>query len=907
MQAIESNIAPRNSQLSEQEESPPDTKSISLKRVFTKPEQSPFIVADWEFRSAKITDEKGNVVFQQDGIQAPTSWSQLATNIVVSKYFRGHPGSSTRETSVAQVITRVVDVITESGIKQDYFNNPGDAETFRDELAFIIINQLGTFNSPVWFNVGIVDKPQCSACFINSVEDNMNSILGLARTEAMLFKGGSGTGTNFSTIRSSKERLSGGGMASGPIAFMKGYDAFTGAVKSGGKTRRAAKIVMLDIDHPDILEFIQCKAKEERKAWTLIDAGYDGSIDGEAYSTVSFQNSNNCIRVTDEFMNAVIENGQWETRARTTGEVMSTHSAKDLLMEMAKAAHQCGDPGIQFDTTINKYNTCEESGRINCSNPCAEFHFLDDSACNLASINLLPFLNEDGTFDIESFKHTVDVFITAQDIIVDMASYPTPEIWTNSHKLRALGIGYSNLGATLMAMGMPYDSDEGRNAAAAITALMTGESYAQSARIAALKGPFEEFDRNRKSMYRVIDLHRTALSDIDTIADDEPDIYFAAERAWDNAKSLGEQFGYRNAQVSLLAPTGTISFMMDCDTTGVEPDFALVKTKNLVGGGVIKIHNKAVPLALKRLGYSVEEIQEITDFVSENGTVEGMPLLHREHLPVFDCAMKPENGSRYIDPMGHLKMVAALQPFLSGAISKTINLPNHATSEEIFDLYLKAWQLGVKAIIVYREGSKRIQPIQNKESKPIETQKPETAPVATGARRKRLPNERTSITHKFGIAGHEGYLTVGQYDDGTPGELFIRMSKAGSAINGLMDSLALAVSLALQYGVPLEVLVEKFSHTRFEPAGFTSNQNIPTATSLTDYVFRWLASKYLSDQPIPTPAETVQAQRMTDLEHLGKTNSSIDGPVCPGCGQIMTTRTGTCYTCSTCGTSGGCG
>lgn len=891
----------------EKAKEPPKHDSIKIKRLFTNPNRSPFLEAEWELRSAKIMDDKGNVVFEQNGIQVPRAWSQLATNIVVSKYFRGHPGSPTRETSVAQVISRVVDTITASGVKQGYFDNPEDAKTFKDELAFIIINQMGTFNSPVWFNVGIVENPQSSACFVLPVEDSMDSILKLAHTEAMIFKGGSGTGTNLSSLRSSKEPLSGGGTASGPISFMKGFDAFTGAVKSGGKTRRAAKLVALDIDHPDILEFIQCKAKEEKKAWALIDAGYDGSMDGAAYSTVAFQNSNNSVRITDEFMHAVINDKSWETRARTTGEVMTTHDARELLMEIARSSHQCGDPGVQFDTTANKYNTCKNSGRINASNACGELQFLDNSACNLASINLLSFVNKIngsfGTFDIESFKHAVDVFITAQDIIVNMSSYPTPEITKNSKNFRPIGIGYTNLGATLMAMGLPYDSEDGRSIAASITALMTGEAYAQSARLAELLGPFAEYPKNKDVMHDVIDLHLEALNDVSAEADS--DIYFSAHEAWNRAKNLGEHFGYRNAQVSLLAPTGTISFMMDCDTTGVEPDFSLVKTKNMVGGGVVKIHNKAVPLALQKLGYSPEERDEIMAFISENETIEGMPLLRREHLPVFDCAMKPANGSRCIDPMGHLNMVAAIQPFLSGAISKSINLPNSTTPEEIYELYVKAWQQGIKAITVYRDGSKRVQPLQTKETK--ETKPVAIQPAAQPVKRRCLPPERASITHKFSIAGHEGYVTVGQFEDGSPGELFIRMSKAGSVIGGLMDSLALAVSMALQYGVPLDVLVNKYSHTRFEPSGFTSNPKIPMATSLTDYIFRWLASKYLNDSDaveIET-APSMPRQRLTDLSKLEK-EPEMDGPLCPICGEIMR-RTGTCFACSSCGTSGGCG
>ena len=882
----------------------------AVKRFFTKPNESPFDAVDWELRSAKITDEKGNVVFEQTNVQAPDFWSQLATTIVVSKYFRGHPGTPTRETSIAQIITRVVDTITKSGVEQGYFNNPGDADTFRNELAYIVLHQLGTFNSPVWFNVGIVDNPQSSACFVLPVEDDMNSILNLAHTEAMIFKGGSGTGTNLSAIRASKERLSGGGIASGPISFMKGFDSFTGAIKSGGRTRRAAKLVILDIDHPDIEDFIWCKAREEKKAHALIDAGYDGSIDGEAYATVAFQNSNNTVNLTDDFMQAVEQDNTWETIARTTGEVMSKHSARELLMEIAKAAHQCGDPGVQFDTTINKFNTCKNSGRINAANACGEVRFLDNSACNLASINLLPFISEDGSLDIPAFEHVVDTFITAQDILIDMSSYPTPGIGENSRKFRPLGIGYTNLGATLMAMGLPYDSDDGRRVAAAITALMTGRAYNQSAHLAELRGPFAEYTNNQDCMHDVIDLHIEAVSQL---LNDIPgyetycsEIYSAVKENWKNAKLLSEQCGFRNAQVSLLAPCGTISFTMDCDTTGVEPDFSLVKTKNLVGGGSVKIHNAAIPRALNRLGYSDEESEEIVAYVRENGTVEDMPLLKARHLPVFDCAAKPQNGTRCISPMGHVKMLAAVQPFLSGAISKTVNMSNDATPDDIADIYTKAWKLGIKSMTIYRDGSKRVQPLQTRDagtSERVVKSEPDQA-----ARRKRLPEDRMSITHKFSIVGHEGYVTVGQYEDGTPGEMFIRMSKAGSVISGLMDGFALSISMALQYGVPLEVLVEKYTHTRFEPSGFTANKNIPMTTSILDYIFRWMAGRYLKDKDLAPEVEMPVQKRLTDIGYLGKSHDQdMDGPACPHCGSIMTRRTGTCYTCDACGTSGGCG
>jgi ribonucleoside-diphosphate reductase alpha chain len=886
-----------------------------IKRLLTKPDESPFNAVDWEFRTARITDSKGATVFEQTHIQSPSFWSQLATDIVASKYFRGTPGTAERETSIAQVIARVVDTITESGLKQGYFDSPGDAEIFHDELTHLILHQMGTFNSPVWFNVGVSQHPQGSACFILSVEDDLGSIMDLATKEARAFKGGSGTGANLSALRSKHERLSGGGTASGPLSFMRIFDAVSHVVKSGGKTRRAASLIVLDVDHPDVIDFIQCKGREEKKAWALVDAGYDGSIDGEAYSTVAFQDTNNSVRLSDEFMQAVMCDGAWNTIARTTGEVVSTHKARDILAEIAKSAHQCGDPGVQFDTTINRFNTCKNSGRINGTNACAEFNFLDNSACNLASLNLMKFLGNDGSFMIREFEHAVDIFITAQDILIDMSSYPTPEITENSHRFRPLGLNFTNLGALLIAMGLPYDSPDGRETAASITALMTGRAYLRSTELAQRLGAFEGYAENEEPMQEVVNLHMDAVRQL---WDDMKDIGSGTTivaRAWDcwqNAKSRSRNAGagFRNAQTSLLAPTGTISFMMDCDTTGVEPEFALVKTKNLVGGGSLRTVNKTIPQALGRLGYSDTEVSEITAYIDANGTPEGMPLLKKQHLPIFDCAATPLNGTRSIAPMGHIDMVAAVQPFLSGSVSKTINLPNSTTPEEIADLYTKAWQKGIKAMAVYRDGSKRIQPLQTKDAnaKPVVVS-PEIAPMA---RRKRLPKERVSITHKFSISGYEGYVTIGQYEDGTPGEMFIRMAKAGSVISGLMDGFALSISMALQYGVPLDVLCDKYTHTRFEPSGFTTNEEIPMATSILDYIFRWVALKYLSvedaeDTPllgVPAPVQ----QRLTDIGYLGKSHKSqMDGPACPRCGAIMNRRTGTCYTCDACGTSGGCG
>jgi len=877
---------------------------LTVNRRHTQPGVNPFDTIEWERRTASITGEKGEVIFEQKDVEVPKFWSQLATNVVVSKYFRGHIGTPERETSVRQLISRVADTIAAWGREQGYFATEADADAFHDELVYALVHQKASFNSPVWFNVGTDTggaKPQASACFINSVEDNMDSILRLAAIEAKLFKGGSGTGTNFSTIRSSKEPLSGGGTASGPVSFMKGFDAFAGVIKSGGKTRRAAKMVILNVDHPDIVDFIKCKAEEEKKAWALIDAGYDGSFNGEAYSSVFFQNSNNSVRVTDAFMHAVEMDGEWRTHAVTTGEVLGKYKARDLLRMMAEAAWICGDPGIQFDTTINSWHTCPNSGPIRASNPCAEFMFLDDSACNLASLNLMKFRTPDGEFDVEDFVHTVELMITAQEILVDNSAYPTEAIEKNSHDFRPLGLGYANLGALLMARGLPYDSDEGRAYAAAITALMTGAAYRHSARMAKVKGPFNGFAVNREPMLRVIERHRSYLDRIDASLVPE-DLLRSAREAWDEALELGQKYGYRNAQVTLLAPTGTIGFMMDCDTTGIEPDIALVKYKKLVGGGVLKIVNQTVPEALARLGYGSSEISKIVEYIDANDTIEGAPGLKEEHLPVFDCAFRPPNGTRSIHYMGHLRMMAAVQPFLSGAISKTVNMPNDATPEDIMDVFMTAWRLGLKAVAVYRDGCKRTQPLTTGRQ---EKQAAEAKPV-----RRRLPDERKAITHKFSVAGHEGYITVGMYEDGTPGEIFIVMSKEGSVISGLMDSFATAISLALQYGVPLSVLVKKFSHVRFEPAGFTNNKDIPIAKSVIDYIFRWLALKFLppEEQPAATqdvPVMSTKARMSTEDQEHQVFLLQADAPPCPECGSIMV-RNGSCYKCTNCGATSGC-
>lgn len=792
---------------------------LKFSRLFTRKGIHPYDEIEWEFRSASISNEKGQTIFEAPDVEVPSFWSQLATNVVVSKYFRSQSRCGDREHSVKQIIDRVVNAICTWGRAGGYFASELDAETYENELTYLLIHQMASFNSPVWFNVGVEEHPQASACFINSIEDTMDSILNLATIEAALFKGGSGSGTNFSALRSSKEKLSTGGQASGPVSFMRGFDAFAGVIKSGGKTRRAAKMVILNVDHPDIMEFIDCKVTEEKKAWALIEAGYGGDINGEAYASVFFQNSNNSVRVSDEFMKAVIEDRTYQTKAVLDGSPMETFRAKEIMRRISEATHSCGDPGLQFDDIINAWHTCKASGRIEASNPCSEYMFLNNSACNLSSLNLMTFTNSDGEFDTDRFCHAIDLMITAQEIIVDAARYPTDAIRENSIKFRPLGLGYANLGALLMSRGLPYDSEAGRAYASGITALMTGEAYAQSARIAEKLGPFEEFDINREHMLKVLDMHSEALSLIDKELA-SPTVVQAARDSWKTAYALGQKSGVRNAQVTVLAPTGTIAFMMDCDTTGIEPDIALIKYKRLVGGGMFKIVNQSVTQALKRLGYETDEINEIIKYIDKRGTIEGAPGLIEEHLPVFDCAFKPENGKRTIAPLGHIKMMAAAQPFISGAISKTVNVPSDASVDDIFDAYVTSWKMGLKAIAIYRDGSKRTQPLSvNEKAEKAQKERAASPELA----RRRLPDERRSITHKFDISGHEGYLTVGMYDDGTMGEIFIRMAKEGSVVSGLMDSFATAISLALQYGVPLEVLVDKFSHTRFEPSGITRN------------------------------------------------------------------------------------
>ena len=919
---------------------------LEFERYFTDGRTSPFDAVEWERRVALIGNEKGKTIFRQENVEVPKGWSQTATNIVASKYFHGKLNSPERENSVRQLISRVVNTIVGWGEKGGYFASTPARDAFRDELTHLLVEQKVAFNSPVWFNVGVQAKPQCSACFINSVQDDMESIMNLAKTEGMLFKWGSGTGTNFSSLRGSRETLSGGGIASGPVSFMKGFDAFAGVIKSGGKTRRAAKMVILNVDHPDIVEFIDSKMKEERKARVLIEQGYDPAIDGEAYSSIFFQNANHSVRVTDEYMQAVEDDRDWWTRNVNDGNPVEKFSAREMLHRMAESAWQCGDPGMQYDTTVNRWHTCKTTARINASNPCSEYMFLDDTACNLASLNLMKYLNANGSFDVEAFRHAVDVTITAQEILVDNASYPTPRIAENSHKFRPLGLGYANLGALLMSMALPYDSDGGREMAAAVTALMCGEAYAQSARIAERLGPFAGYAVNREAMLDVIRMHRDSLRPIKS-ENVQPSLLGAAQYSWDLALALGEKVGYKNSQVTVLAPTGTIGFMMDCDTTGIEPDLALVKYKKLVGGGVIKIVNNTVPAALMKLGYSPEETSQIVSYVDRNGKIEGAPGFKDEHLAIFDCSLAAPGG-RSIAWRGHLKMMAAAQPFLSGAISKTINMPEDSTVEDVMQAYIESWKLGVKAVAIYRDNSKGSQPLSAagdkkdsaQQTQPAAAAKPAEAMSAvaeqqelfTRSRRRKMPSERQSITHKFSIGGHEGYITVGMYESGEPGEIFIKMAKEGSTLSGFMDGFALSVSIGLQYGVPLKALVDKFINTRFEPAGYTGHPAIPYAKSVLDYIARWLGGRFISpdylthngdaalpvatvtaapavpraiaatadDEPSPAGAGSRAMSVRSDSRPM------FDGaPTCSECGMLMTPN-GACYKCENCGGTSGC-
>ena len=924
------------------------TKGMSVDGLFTDG-QSPFDSIEWELRRAAITGDKGEVLFEQNDVEVPKAWSMLATNVVASKYFYGTQGTDDRETSIRQVVHRVARSLADWGLNHDYFATPDDAEMFYHELCHICVNQMASFNSPVWFNMGLFQiyghssssrtsyswddeeqailkttntykDPQASACFIQAVDDTMEDIMRLAGTEAMLFKYGSGTGTDLSTLRSCREKLSGGGTPSGPLSFMRVFDQIAAVIKSGGKTRRAAKMQSLKVTHPDITDFIQAKTNEERKAWALIEQGYDGSFGGEAYESVMFQNSNFSVRVTDEFMQAVENDGTYQTKAVVSGESVANLKARDVMGDLAEGTHVCGDPGVQYDSTINRWHTCANDGRINASNPCSEFMFLDNSACNLASINLMKFVDDSGEFDVAAFQHTVRLLIIAQDIIVDAASYPTAEIAENSHKYRPLGLGYANLGALIMRKGLPYDSAEGRALAGSITSLMTASAYGVSQELAEVKGRFERFPENKDCMMNVMEMHQDALSEVERSISPR-DVYKTAEAAWEKVVRTGAKTGFRNSQVTLLAPTGTIGFMMDCDTTGVEPDIALVKYKQLAGGGMMKIVNRTVRPALTALGYSDDETETIVRHVDDKETIEGAANLRHEHLPVFDCAFKPKNGSRFIPYKAHLKMMAAVQPFLSGAISKTVNLPNEATVEDISQAYMDGWRLGLKAVAIYRDGSKRTQPL-NTSKVPGPQGKEEQAPgeFAETPFRRRMPSTRQSITHKFEVAGHEGYLTVGMYEDGAPGEVFITMAKEGSTVGGTMDSFGTAISLCLQYGVPVSELCKKFAHSRFEPSGFTKNADIPIAKSIVDYIFRWLDLTFpggraeVMAQRAETSSNTAVADPVPVVEETGEHNQRVDdqfghfmedAPACDLCGAI-TVRNGACYRCYNCGNSMGC-
>ena len=948
-------------------------QALTIGRFFTTPGTHPFDAVQWELRDARI-GHGDRIAFEQTDVEFPSSWSQNATNIVTQKYFRGQLGHPARERSVKQMISRVSGTIAGWGRELGYFATDDDADSFEAELTHILLHQMAAFNSPVWFNVGFEEYPQCSACFILSVQDTMESILDWNTREGMIFRGGSGSGINLSNIRGSMEHLAKGGTASGPVSFMRGADSWAGTIKSGGKTRRAAKMVVLDVDHPDIREFIWCKAREEDKAQALRDAGFDMSIDGDGFKSIQYQNANNSVRVTDEFMQAVAEDREWHLTSRVTGEPIGEPvSARELMREIAEAAWRCADPGVQYDTTINRWHTCPVSGRINASNPCSEYMHVNDSACNLASLNLMRFRRADGTLDVESFEHAVDIMLLAQEIVVSPSSYPTEEIGANARAFRQLGLGYANLGAYLMSNGMPYDSDFGRDTAAAITALMTGRAYRESARVAGALGPYERYAENRAEHNHVMEMHRDAAYTIPETDSTDTELLAAARRSWDEAVELGERNGYRNAQATVLAPTGTISFLMDCDTTGVEPDFSLVKFKELVGGGQMTIVNRTVPLALQTLGYSEQQMEQIEAHLAEHGTIIGAPGLAAEHLPVFDVAV----GERAISHMGHIKMMGAVQPFISGAISKTVNLPQDATVEDIADAYTQAWHLGIKALAIYRDGSKTAQALrtdagQGKDASAeaatqadidaIVEQAVSKALAEAGPRRKRMPVERRSITHKFSIAGHEGYITAGMYEDGTVGEIFLTdIGKEGSTLRGMMNSFATAISIALQYGVPLETLVRKFSYMRFEPEGITQNPEIPFAKSMPDYIMRFLASRFLDpdvqeDLGILTQevrarksaeeaAQSVIASDTAGPSAVGATEDSATpaagtpsasaangatsapaasaltdtppvvparmkgldlGPACSQCGGIMQ-RTGSCYTCSSCGNNTGCG
>jgi ribonucleoside-diphosphate reductase alpha chain len=976
-----------------------EDRGLTFDHAFSKRGIHPYDEIEWEFRTAEITDDSGKAIFKQENVEVPKSWSVLATKIAVSKYFYGDiahgtdPRKNGRETSVRQLVHRVTRTITDWGLKDGYFKSKADAEVFYHDLTWLCVNQHGAFNSPVWFNVGLYHQydvgsesgkgnyffnrqtgkteraptqyeyPQGSACFIQAVDDNMESIMDLARSEAMLFKFGSGTGSDLSTIRSTREKMSGGGRPSGPLSFLKVYDQIANVVKSGGKTRRAAKMNTLKDTHPDIEEFILAKQKEERKAWALIEQGYDGSYNGEAYGSIMYQNENLSVRASDEFMNAAIGDKDYWTKNVRDGKNCEKKNAKALLRSISEGTWICGDPGMQFDDTIHGWHTCKGTDRQHSTNPCSEYLFLNNTACNLASLNLMKFKKADGSFDVERFRSAVRVFITAQEILVDNASYPTAPIAENSHIFRTLGLGYANLGSLIMSYGKGYDSDEGRGLAGAITSLMTGTAYEVSAEIAAATGPFPGYldarcagvekplaPDNVKPMLEVIERHLKACTDIDSTA--PKSIRVAAVKAWESALDKGTQHGYRNAQVTVLAPTGTIGFLMDCDTTGIEPDIALVKYKLLAGGGMLKIVNQTVPIALKEMGYNESQGKEIIAYIGENDTIEGAPHLKEEHISVFDCAFRPAKGERSLHYRAHIKMMAAAQPFLSGAISKTVNLPNSATVEDIMQTYVEAWKLGLKAVAIYRDGSKRSAPLnvkKNKDMGTVETVAAAPAPVVVGPAkpmRRRMSDTRVSITHKFDIAGHEGYLTVGLFDDNkSPGELFITMAKEGSTIGGLMDTIGTLVSLSLQYGVPIEALVKKFSHVHYEPSGFTKNPDIRIAKSITDYIFRWLGIQFIPGyREASNPGKDQQELPMKEIQEIEKkvlnkpitelavneesstsashhrmggtttieTDSSEliirfkDGLTCPECGSSKIKHTGSCATCLNCGASLGC-
>jgi ribonucleoside-diphosphate reductase alpha chain len=925
----------------------PERIGIGIRRHFTTAGVHPYEEVSWERRDARITNFRdGSVAFEQRDVEVPTFWSQNATNILAQKYFRGQLDSPERESSLRQVADRVADTIADWGIKDGYFVDAAEAEAFRDELKHLIVHQRAAFNSPVWFNIGVKGVPQqASACFILAVEDTMDAILDWYKEEGTIFKGGSGSGINLSRIRSSKEHLKGGGTASGPVSFMRGADASAGTIKSGGKTRRAAKMVILNADHPDVEDFIWCKAIEERKARALRDAGFDMDLDGTDSHSIQYQNANNSVRVTDRFMQAVLDDDDWDLVAVTSGEVLKTVKARDLFRQIAKAAWECADPGLQYDTTINRWHTAAATGRINGSNPCSEYVHLDNSACNLASVNLLRFLNDDDTFDVEGYKAAIEVIFTAQEILVGNADYPTPKIDATTRRFRQLGLGYANLGALLMALGLPYDSEEGRAYAAALTALLTGHAYATSARTAMRMGPFAGYNENREHMDRVLRMHRDEVAKIDEELV-PTELLSAAQESWDTAVELGEVHGVRNSQATVLAPTGTISFLLDCDTTGIEPDLGLVKSKKLVGGGNMKIVNQTVPRALRRLGYRDGEIDDVIAYIDEHDSIVGAPCLRPEHLPVFACSM----GDNTIHYMGHIKMMGAVQPFISGAISKTVNMPEDVSVEDVEQLHLDAWRLGLKAVAIYRDNCKVAQPLStNKKEAASEPEAHDAELAAKVAEleqalqrqtvvvkqpmRERLPRKRRSNTFSFRVADCEGYVTVGEYDDGRPGEVFIKVSKQGSTLAGVMDAFSIAISVSLQHGVPLATFVKKYTNMRFEPAGMTDDPDLRIASSLVDYIFRRLAVDYLPYEErvelgILTVGERTQPT-LPGIEEAATPSTGVveapavtedvvdvrsprvelpaakDAPYCYQCGNAMQ-RAGSCFVCTSCGTTSGC-